>query len=96
MTDRSPDDAKNLSSKRLALFGLAGAAAYFSLVEHREHVLVWLPYLILLACPLMHIMMHRRHGTDAGMHDRDVAEAYERGVEEGKGQTGGQRNADDT
>ena len=31
---------------------------------HREHVLDYLPFLVLLACPLMHLMMHGKHGHD--------------------------------
>ena len=50
------------SSKGLAALGLIGAASYFLLIEHREHVLPFLPYLILLACPLMHLLMHGGHG----------------------------------
>jgi len=36
--------------------------------EHRMHLsglLGWLPYLILLACPLMHLFMHGGHGHGA-------------------------------
>ncbi|KGE78580.1 hypothetical protein FP66_02300 [Halomonas salina] len=29
--------------------------------EHKVHLLGALPWLILLACPLMHLFMHRRH-----------------------------------
>ena len=32
------------------------------LFEHRLHVLGYLPFLVLLACPLMHVFMHRGHG----------------------------------
>lgn len=28
---------------------------------HRQHVLDYLPFLILLACPLMHLLMHGKH-----------------------------------
>ncbi len=51
-----------LSSKGLAALGLIGAVTYFLLVEHQEHVWQFLPYLIFLACPLMHLFMHRGHG----------------------------------
>lgn len=37
-------------------------------IEHRAHLLGWLPWLFLLACPLMHVFMHRGHGH--GGHDR--------------------------
>jgi hypothetical protein len=37
--------------------GMALAAA-----DHWAHLFGSLPYLILLACPLMHVFMHRGHG----------------------------------
>ena len=33
------------------------------LTDHRQHLLDFLPFLILLACPLMHLFMHHGHGT---------------------------------
>jgi hypothetical protein len=41
-------------------FALIGA--FFLLAEHRAHVLPWLPWLFLAACPLMHLFMHHGHG----------------------------------
>ena len=42
---------------------LAAVAAWFLWAEHRVHMLGALPWLIILACPLMHVFMHRgRHG----------------------------------
>lgn len=40
--------------------GIAMAAA-FVLNAHRDHLASSLPYLILLACPLIHIFGHRHH-----------------------------------
>jgi hypothetical protein len=37
-------------------------AAFFLWTEHRAHLLGILPYLILLACPFIHLFMHRGHG----------------------------------
>ena len=37
-------------------------AAFFLVGEHRAHVLPWLPWLFLAACPLMHVFMHHGHG----------------------------------
>jgi hypothetical protein len=34
---------------------------FFSLTEHTAHVFGVLPYLLILACPLMHIFMHHGH-----------------------------------
>ncbi len=42
-----------------ALFGFLLVAAYFLFTEHQAHVLGALPYLLLLACPLMHLFHHR-------------------------------------
>jgi len=47
-----------------AVFG--AIAVFFLWEEHRAHLLGALPYLLLLACPLMHLFMHRGHGHDAG------------------------------
>lgn len=40
-------------------------AAFFLVTEHRAHLSAWFsywPYLLLLACPLMHLFMHGGHG----------------------------------
>lgn len=39
----------------------AAIAAFYLLSEHRAHLFGVLPYLLLLACPLMHMFMHRGH-----------------------------------
>ena len=43
----------------LVTLALAGGA--FLLTRHTDHVISYLPYAVLLACPLMHIFMHRGH-----------------------------------
>ncbi len=40
----------------------AAIALFYLLTEHRAHFLGALPYLLLLACPLMHLFMHHGHG----------------------------------
>lgn len=49
----------------LLVFG--AIAAFFVITEHQAHLWGWLPFLLLLACPLMHLFMHGRH---AGHADR--------------------------
>jgi hypothetical protein len=47
--------------------GFMVIAVYFLWTEHRAHVLGALPYLMLLACPLMHLFHHgghHNHGSD--------------------------------
>ena len=46
---------------RWAIWGLGAAALAYLVIEHRPHLFGWLPYLIILACPLMHLTMHRGH-----------------------------------
>ena len=41
-------------------------ALFFLWEEHRAHILGALPYLLLLACPLLHVFMHRGHGGSSG------------------------------
>ena len=50
----------------LVVFGAVGA--YFLLTEHRAHFFGALPFLLLLACPLMHVFMHHGHGGHGGSH----------------------------
>ncbi|MDQ0304894.1 DUF2933 domain-containing protein [Ancylobacter polymorphus] len=46
----------------LVAIGFLLVAAFLLFSEHRAHVLGFLPFLLLLACPLMHLFMHRGHG----------------------------------
>jgi hypothetical protein len=43
-------------------WGFLAIALAFLLLEHRAHLYGALPYLLLLACPLMHLFMHHGHG----------------------------------
>ena len=38
------------------------------LTRHAEHAIRYLPLLVLLACPLMHLFMHRGHHHGHGGH----------------------------
>lgn len=52
------------------LVGFLLIAGYFLVTEHRAHLggaLNYLPFLLLLACPLMHVFMHHGHGSH-GQH----------------------------
>jgi hypothetical protein len=44
----------------------AAIALFFLLSEHRAHLFGILPYLFLLACPLMHRFMHHGHSGHHG------------------------------
>jgi len=62
------DDSRNRVLRWVIWTAGAVALAYL-IVEHRPHLLGWVPYLIILACPLMHLFMHRGHGGHGGHHD---------------------------
>jgi hypothetical protein len=52
----------------IVLCGFLAIAGFFLLTEHTAHVFGALPWLLVLACPLMHLFMH--HGTGGhGEHD---------------------------
>jgi hypothetical protein len=58
---------------KLALLSAAAVGAFFVLREHWSHALGLLPYLLLISCPLMHLLghgHHRRHGE--GHHPREA------------------------
>lgn len=44
---------------------LVAVGGVYLLVEHWAHAAPYLPWLILLACPLMHVFMHGGHGHGA-------------------------------
>ncbi len=50
----------------VALVGFVAIAGFFLLTEHTAHVFGVLPYLLVLACPLLHFFMHSRHHKGDG------------------------------
>ena len=54
----------------LAIAAFGAILAYLFFGEHRVHLLGYLPFLFLLACPLMHLTMHGGHGGHGG-HDAE-------------------------
>jgi hypothetical protein len=62
----------------LVLLGFLAIAAFFLLTEHRAHVFGVVPYLLLLACPLMHFFMHRGHGRHDSHRGDDQNEHRDR------------------
>jgi len=49
---------------RWVFLGFVLIAGYFLLTEHRAHVVQFLPFVLLLACPLLH--MFHGHGGHGG------------------------------
>ena len=60
----------------LLVFG--AVATYFLLSEHRAHFIGALPFLLLLACPIMHLFMH--HGHEGKGRDHEAHGHGEQGL----------------
>ncbi|MFN0217388.1 MAG: DUF2933 domain-containing protein [Hyphomicrobium sp.] len=70
--DTSSPQGRFWTSRTFFVFlAFLAISVFLLLSEHRAHVLGAWPFLLLLACPLMHIFMHRGHG---GHGSRDVSE----------------------
>jgi hypothetical protein len=55
------------------VIGIGVAALLF--VQHWVHIPQFLPYMVILACPLMHLFMHKGHGSHSHYrHSQDNAE----------------------
>lgn len=68
------DDGAMKSRANIALIIFLIIGAFFLITEHRAHLSGWLPYwpyLLLLACPLVHLFMHG--GRDHGGHGPNEA-----------------------
>uniref|UniRef100_UPI00313BAD02 DUF2933 domain-containing protein n=1 Tax=Inquilinus sp. OTU3971 TaxID=3043855 RepID=UPI00313BAD02 len=65
--DAAPQQSSFWKSKGgLVAIAFLLIAAFLLLSEHRAHVLGYLPFLLLLACPLLHLFMHGGHGGHGG------------------------------
>lgn len=58
----------------LILFVFLGIIGFFLFTEHRAHLFGFLPWLFLLACPLMHLF--HGHGGHGG-HSHDESSSQE-------------------
>jgi hypothetical protein len=56
----------------LGLIAFGVIALYFLLSEHRAHFFGALPFVLLLACPLLHLFMHRGHRHGQGHASSDA------------------------
>lgn len=56
---------------KLAFVVFAIIGAFFLVAEHRAHVIPLLPWLLVAACPLMHVFMHGSHRGHGSGHGSD-------------------------
>ena len=55
-----------LSRATMVLVAFLAIAGFYLVAEHRAHVFAYLPFVLLLACPLLHVFMHGGHGGHGG------------------------------
>jgi hypothetical protein len=60
------------SRSGLAVTLVVAALGVYLLATHTGHALAALPYLLLLACPLMHLFGHRHHSGHRSATDRST------------------------
>lgn len=67
---RHPEPKGNFWTSRngVVLLAFLAIAGFYLVTEHTVHLFGALPYLLLLACPLLHLFLH-------GGHDHDSAES---------------------
>lgn len=62
---------------QMTLVAVIAAGLFWLLSEHWRHAsgfLVYAPFLLFLACPLMHLFMHHGHGHDHHDHVQKESE----------------------
>lgn len=64
--NRDSPPRKTWSRANIVLIAFLAIAGFYLIAEHRAHVFGYLPFLLLLACPLLHMFMHRGHGGHGG------------------------------
>lgn len=67
--ERAPSTGRSARTKIAFVIFLA-VALFFLLTEHRAHFFGALPYLLILACPLLHLFHHGGHGGHGHGSDR--------------------------
>ena len=76
---KQPDGGNKTKSRaRWVFIAFVLIMAYLLISEHQAHFVQALPYLLLLACPLLHVFMHGGHGSHGGHGHRHDADTEDR------------------
>ena len=76
VNDEDPSQQEAVSRRMKLVFVLfVIIGGFFIVAEHRAHLIPYLPWLLLAACPLMHMFMRHGHGRhrphdDTGKGDK--------------------------
>ena len=70
MNDQQTRDSQH-NKNNLVMWIFLGIILYFLITEHSAHIIPYLPWLLLAACPLMHLFMHGGHGHGGHAHHKE-------------------------
>ena len=70
MNEQQTRDSQH-KKNNLVMWIFLGIILYFLLTEHLAHIVPYLPWLLLAACPLMHLFMHGGHGHGGHAHHKE-------------------------
>ena len=59
----------------IVLIAFLAIAAFYLITEHQAHVFGYWPFLLLLACPFLHMFMHGGHGDGKPPTDKTGSES---------------------
>jgi hypothetical protein len=62
----------------LALLAFLAIAGFYLVTEHTAHLWGYLPYALLLLCPLLHLVMHGGHGGHGAAPDQQNNDSQHR------------------
>jgi hypothetical protein len=77
----------------LVLLAFLLIAAFYLVTEHTAHVFGFLPYALLLLCPLLHLFMHGGHGGHGDGDTRSRGQRLVASGHKGHGEHGGHTRA---
>ena len=66
---KTVDTLNRLKWSHVVFIGLALGGGFLLVDQFQAQLGSFLPYLILLLCPLMHVFLHRGHGGHGNHHD---------------------------
>lgn len=75
LDDREAPERRGWPRANIVLIAFLAIAGFYLITEHRAHVFGFLPFLLLLACPLLHLFMHGGHGGHGNSSREDGDES---------------------
>lgn len=69
--DKTTSWLKKLTWSHVLVIGTTSAAGFVLWDRYHDQLYEYLPYLLLLLCPLMHLFMCKGHGSHKNTSERD-------------------------